>query len=353
MTDATALSSWHLTADIVLPTIAVVIIYVRGMIRRDAVKRRVWRHGLFFAGLAAVFLALQSPVDPIAERLFFVHQIQHFLLRMIGPMLIALSQPQAMLIAGLPSIARRTILAPVASSGPAKRLFGSISHPFTATAIFVGSLYFWQIPLYHNKALLNEPLHYLMHVTMLLAGGLFWWLIFDQRGQPKGLRHGVRLIMLLMAMLSNILLGSYITLKTTILYDAYDHLGRLFEYAPLADEQLGGMIIWIPSSMMCLLAVIIVIHHFGTQETLSAARRNAWTPRNSDILLHPTTGAALIEQAQPKNRAMALGFALFAAAMFSVAILAGLVSHAHLLPQVAHGEQASRPLNNDAGSGLF
>lgn len=353
LTDGNALQSWHFTTDIVLPTLLVLIVYVRGMIRRAAFVRRIWRHVLFFAGVAAVFVALQSPIDPVAERLFFVHQIQHFLLRMFGPMLIALSQPQAMLIAGLPSAVRRMVLAPVASSGYAKRLFVGLTHPVAATIIFVGSLYFWQIPRYHNRALLDEPLHYLMHVTMLLAGGLFWWQIFDQRAQPKGLRHGVRLMMLWVAILSNILLGSYMTLKTTILYGAYDQLGRLYGYSPLADEQLGGMIIWIPSSMMCLLAVIIVIHQFGRHETLLEARRNAWSPRNSDILLHPTTGAALVEQAKPKNRVMAFGFALFAAAMFSVAILAGIVSQAHLLPQTQHAEHADRSPKIDPTTGLF
>jgi putative membrane protein len=346
-------SAWELTADIAFPTAAVAIIYLRGMVRRAAFKRQIWRHALFFIGLGAIFLALQSPIDPLAERLFFVHQIQHLLLRMVGPMLVALAQPQAMLIAGLPKKARRTILAPLASSSSARRVFGFMTHPVVATTIFIASLYVWQIPRYHNRALLNEPLHYLMHVTMLMAGGFFWWLIFDQRAQPKSLRHGVRLMMLWIAILSNILLGSYITLKTTILYDAYDQLGRLYQFSPQADEHLGGLIIWIPSSMMCLLAVLIVIHQFGNYEALMEERRKTWSPRNSDILLYPTTGAALIEQARPKNRAMAFGFALFSAFMFSVAILSGLVSQSNFLPKANHSQHAYSSHHEETTTNLF
>lgn len=329
LTEGTAWSTWRLTADIVTPSTLLAFVYARGMLRRAVATEPVpwWRHLMFFVGLAAVFLALQSPIDPVAERLFFVHQIQHLVLRMIGPMLIALAWPQGVLVAGLPATIRRALLAPVVANGAARGVFGTLSHPVLATAIFIGALYFWEIPRYHDVALLNEPIHYTMHATMLVAGLVFWWRVFDRRPAPQGLRYGVRLMMLWLVILSNIVLGAYTTLKSTVLYEAYDVLGRLFDYAPLADEQIGGIIIWIPSSMMCVAAVLIVIHMWGRHETRLDQKRTAWSPSNSAALLYPTSASALIEQARPKNRALALGFDAFVVTVFASALLVGVLNN--------------------------
>lgn len=327
LTDGTAWSTWRLTADIVIPTALAALVYAAGMVRRSAATEPApwWRHSLFFAGLAAVFLALQSPIDPLAERLFLVHQIQHLLLRMLGPMLIALSWPQGVLIAGLPATIRRTLLAPVVANRAIQGVFATVSNSVVATAIFIGTLYFWQIPRYHNLALLNEPVHYVMHATMLLAGLIFWWRVFDRRPPGHGLRYGVRLMMLWFVILSNILLGAYTALKTSVLYGAYDVLGRLFDHAPLADEQIGGFIVWIPSSMMCVIALLIVIHMWGRHETRLDQKRNACCPSSSVALFYPTTASELIQQQRPKNRTLALGFAAFVLTVFGAAILVGLL----------------------------
>jgi putative membrane protein len=218
---------------------------------------------------------------------------------------------------------------------------GDYDRPVHPCALFL------EIPHYHDLALLNEPVHYLMHVTMLLAGLLFWWRVFDRRAPtsasdlddrdepswrqsgrrraPHGLGYGVRLMMLWLVILSNILLGSYTTLKTTVLYGAYDVLGRLYGYSSLADEQIGGIIIWIPSGMMCLIAVLIVIHLWGLHETRVVQRRVARSTSNSVALVYPATGAALIERARLKNRAMAAGFGVLVFTVFATAILVGVL----------------------------
>lgn len=329
LTDTTAWSTWRLTADMVIPTVLLALVYGAGMARRPNAVRPVsrWRHAAFFGGLGAVFLALQSPIDPMAERLFSMHQVQHMLLRMAGPMLIALSAPQGLLIAGLPRPVRRSVLAPIVSNGVLRAVFRAITRPAAALAIFIAALYFWQIPRFHNIALLEPTVHYVMHVTMLAAGLLFWWLMFDRRPPPQGLRYGVRLIMLLLTVLSNILIGASTTLKSTVLYDAYDIQGRLFGLTPLADELTGGYIMWVPNSMMSIIAILIVFNMMARHEVRMDARRTAWSPSNSAALLYPTTAAALVIQARPKNRAAALGFAALALAIFSAIMSVGVVNH--------------------------
>lgn len=323
-----AWQAWRLTPDIVLATLLVLAVHWTGMWRRRAALDR-WqlaRGAAFFAGVATVFLALQSPVDPIAERLFSMHQIQHMLLRVLGPLLIAWSLPAAMLIAGLPRWARGNVLSPMMSNSSFRGFFGVLGGPVVATVLFIASLYVWEVPAFHDAALLNEGLHYTMHVTMLAAGLLFWARIFDSRTPPKGIRFGVRLMMLWIAILANIVIGAATALKPMVLYHAYDIEGRLFDMPAMSDEQLGGMLIWIPSSMMCLVAIIIVIHTLARYEEYMERVRNRWTPSNSAALAWPVTGAELVARTRVKNRQMALGFAGFSISIFMTAIMLSILS---------------------------
>ena len=315
-------NEWSLTPDIVIATALAAGIYIAGMMRRPAAARRPWRDTCYLAGVASVFVALASPLDHMAEHLFAMHQVQHLLLRMIAPMLIALSAPQAMLISGLPAALRRGALAPFAGSGGIQAIFSFLMRPVPVTVLFVGSLAIWQYPPYHDAALLDGGIHYTMHVTMLAAGLMFFWRVFDTRPSPAGASHGVRLMMLVAAILPSIALGAYTTLKGEVLYPAYDVVGRLFGIHPMIDETVGGFVIWVPGSMMCLIAAIIVLHLWGKDEERSEEKRLARRDNSA-----PTTGAALVAQAAPKNKAMALGVLGFTLAMFVSAFLIGLIDH--------------------------
>ena len=315
-------NEWSLTPDIVIATALAAGIYIAGMMRRPAAARRPWRDTCYLAGVASVFVALASPLDHMAEHLFAMHQVQHLLLRMIAPMLIALSAPQAKLISGLPAPLRRGALAPFAGSGGIRAIFCFLMRPVPVTVLFVGSLAIWQYPPYHDAALLDGGIHYTMHVTMLAAGLMFFWRVFDTRPSPAGASHGVRLMMLVAAILPSIALGAYTTLKGEVLYPAYDVVGRLFGIHPMIDETVGGFVIWVPGSMMCLIAAIIVLHLWGKDEERSEEKRLARRDTSA-----PTTGAALVAQAAPKNKAMALGVLGFTLAMFVSAFLIGLIDH--------------------------
>lgn len=320
--------AWNVTWDVALGTLITVGLYARGIwrLKHKTDSARIWRHVSFFAGLAAIFLALQSPIDAIAERSFLIHQVQHLLVRLAGPMLIFLSAPQGILVAGMPDKFQRHVVNPVISDRTVRRFFGFFAHPAVATAVFVGALYVWQYPRFHNAALLDDNLHYLMHASMLFAGLLFFWRIFDPRPAPLGTGYGVRLMMLWIMVLSNIAIGSYLALKTELLYGAYDLKGRLW-HPPLTDEQLGAATMWIPNGMMGLVAVLIVIHLWGRQETRDEMRRTAKLARYGHGWNEPpVTAATLYEMTAAKNRATGLGLAFFSVCVFAVAILFGVIN---------------------------
>lgn len=266
---ASAWSAWSLTPEISGPILVILAIYVRGAVRRRSVSQPVSavRHTLFAGGMMALFLSLQSPIDPMGERLFLAHQIQHLLLRMVGPMLVVLSRPQGVLTAGLPEALRRSIIAPIMANGAVSGLYRRLTGPVAAFLLFLLSLYVWQVPSVHNSALLNPLIHWAMHLTMLAAGLLFFAMIFDRRDVPTAPPHFLRIALLFATIVSSILLGAITVFKTTVLYTAYDIKGRLFGIAPLTDETAGGFILWVPASMMAIVAIVIEVYDWNLTET--------------------------------------------------------------------------------------
>lgn len=319
ITSANWAAAWPLTPEITPGTILILAAYIRGMRRRPR-PGQIWRHLAFGVGVLLIFVSLQSPLDPMAERLFWIHQVQHMLLRIAGPLLAMLAQPQATLTAGLPRPVRRWLLIPMTRNRSVRTAFGVMRRPAPVFIVFVGSLYFWQVPQIHNAALVNEPLHYLMHGTMLVAGLLFWAAIFDPRDSPKGMPHGVRLLLLLGTVLSNMLLGSTIVLTTDVIYGAYDVQGRLFGLDPITDEGIGGFLIWMPSSMMSLAAILVTFSLWNKAEERHLTRRHLWTGSNAAALEFPETGDELRLRSAVPNRRMAGVLAALSAAVFTIAI---------------------------------
>jgi putative membrane protein len=228
--------AWSFGLDFMLPLALVCLIYGRGVWQRQQRGRptRLREATLVFLGLFMLFLALQSPIDPLGERSFSMHQVQHLLLRTLGPMLLFLTSPQTTFVSGLNTHARRIMGRVGSVTG-----LGVLTHPITVTLLFAGLAYVWQYPPYFELALRNDAVHYLMHVTMLGSGLLFWRCIFDTR--PSSTRYGTRLAMLWIATTANIALGAYLTMKTSVLFPVYDELGRLWLGGEM-DELLGGLI---------------------------------------------------------------------------------------------------------------
>ncbi len=314
--------AWHLTPEVTGVVLFGALVYLRGALgRKQGTKgRRIARHLMFAFGLASLFLALQSPIDPMGERSFFAHQIQHLLLRMLGPMLIVLARPEGILIRGLPRFLRRRVVGPLMASRGMARIGSALIRPWTAFGLFVGSLYFWQIPQVHNLALRNAPVHYLMHITMILGGFVFFAMIFNRRDDATSAYHGKRVLLLFIAILSNIFLGALTTLKTVVLYTAYDIEGRLFAATPLNDESGGGYIIWVPASMMCIVAIIILMRVWDDAENRRLSRRYEWTGSNTAALEFPQTAEELRIKVDTPNRRVAQGLGMGVMTLFLLVV---------------------------------
>ena len=226
-----------------------------------------WQKASFFAGIVVLFAALQSPVEPLAEHYFAIHQVQHILVRMIGPLLILLGAPLTPTLRGMPAWLRQGVVRRLVRTAAARWVYYRITNPVFTIGAFLGLLFFWQIPGPHNLAVHNDWIHELMHGTMLISGFLFWWVVIDPKPHRSRLHYGLRVLYLGLIVLPNTLLGAIITFQEQVIYSAYQELPRPWEaLSHISDQRLGGLTIWVPGDMMSIIAAGIVMFMWYQRE---------------------------------------------------------------------------------------
>lgn len=238
-----------------------VVLYGRGlrvMRRRGERLPRWWHQAAFYVGIGSIYLVAHTGYDYLSQFLFFAHRAQHIVMHHLGPMLLAFSWPLGVLGAGLPERFRQwsgwrllgRILHPV---------YRVVQHPLVASVLFVGLIFFWLHPILHYYAMLSRWLYQVMNWSMTLDGLLFWWLVLDRRSPDAGgLKYRWRFASLIAVTPPQIILGAFIFLSSRELFDVYTVCGRAWTISPMVDQQIGGLLTWIPPAMMSLVGVLIV-----------------------------------------------------------------------------------------------
>jgi len=238
-------------------------LYLRGLAaaRRRGIRISAGRQAAFLLGLALCYVVLHTRFDYYAQYMFFIHRLQHLVLHHAGPFLIALSVPWPVLGLGLPQRLRERLVRPALAHPVTRFVYGFLQHPVVAPVLFVGLIFFWLTPEIHFDAMLSLPLYHLMNWSMLIDGLLFWWLVLNP--EPGGRRavtgFSSRILILFLIMPPQIALGAYIALSGNELYDVYAVCGRAWPISPATDQELGGLLTWIPAAMMSVLGILMVI----------------------------------------------------------------------------------------------
>lgn len=224
-----------------------------------------WQVISFYAGLSLLSLALVSPLDPLSDQMFFIHQIQHVLLRIAGPVLLLLGAPLTPVLRGLPGDIRMGAVRRVVSNPAARAIYQQLTHPVWVPVVFLGMLYFWQIPELHDPAVESIWVHYVMHFTMTASGVLFWWLIIDPKPHRSSVHYGVRVLIMGLSVLPNTVLGAIVTFADSPLYQSYGPT-RLWGIDALDDQRWGGLIMWLTADMMTVVAAAILFSMWYARE---------------------------------------------------------------------------------------
>jgi putative membrane protein len=153
-------------------------------------------------------------------------------------------------------------------SRPARTLTAVVQQPFLAAVLFVGLIALWLTPSIHFRAMIDPTLYSVMNWSMVVDGVLFWVLVLDPRPAPPArTSFAIRATLTMLVMFPQILMGSLIALSEHDIYTFYDWCGRLYpSIGALDDQQYGGLIVWIPSAMMSVIALILVINFLRRDE---------------------------------------------------------------------------------------
>ena len=227
--------------------------------------RRLWQragHGRgitfgqaarFAAGWLVLCAALLSPIDTLGAALFSVHMVQHELLMVVAAPLLVLSRPlEAWTWALKP--AWRKALAGIARFDPLRAAWRACTDPIGAWSLHAIALWAWHMPVLFEAALAGEAMHVAQHSCFLVSALFFWWSVFA-RGARRG---GASMASLFTTMLHTSALGALLTFAPTSWYTHYAHASA-FGLSALEDQQLGGLVMWVPGGLAYLVAGLAIV----------------------------------------------------------------------------------------------
>jgi len=256
---ARLLTTWSLDP---LPWIAVLIAaggYLLAVRRVNGAHPRVpvprWRIAAWLAGLAVILLALVSAIDVYADDLLSVHMVQHLLLTMVAPPLLAVGASITLLLRVARPSARRRFVLPVLHS----RIIRVVSSPVFAWLFFTGVLFVAHFSPLYDAALEDPVVHIGEHVLFITAGLLFWWPIVAADPSPWRLGYGSRLAYVGFQMPVGAAIGLAIYFASSVLYAHYATTQRGWGPDPLTDQQIGGIVMWGAGDFVLLAVIPLVV----------------------------------------------------------------------------------------------
>lgn len=271
-TPARLLLSWSFNPLVTVGLLALAIAYLQA--RRRLVASGVeWparRTAYFLSGVAAIAVALLSPVEAYDTALFSVHVAQHMLLTMIAAPLLALGAPITLALRVAKGRTRRRMIRVLHS--PPMRVIGN---PLVAWVLFTLTLYgLYFSPLFDLT--LRQPLvHDLVHVHFLTVGLLFWWPLVGLDPSRWRLPHPARLLFVFLMVPFHAFLGVAIMNSGRVLAPTLESFQRSWGPTPLADQQVGGAILWGAGDLIALCAVLgILISWASYEEKVVAVRED-------------------------------------------------------------------------------
>ena len=276
------LTSWSLDSKLAFGLIVLVLVYLRGwrvLHRVISVRFPVWRLVAFLGGLAALCVAIASPLDAFSGLLLSAHMVQHFLLMFVAPPLILLGAPLLPLLRGLPRSFVHDGLGPFLTWSVLRRFGNALTHPLVCGLAMVVSLCGWHLPAAFDLALRSPGLHKLEHACFFGTSLLFWWpVVRPFPSRPHWPLWAIPLY-LLAADVVNTVLCAILTFSDRPLYSAYETVPRLFGTTVLSDQVAAGVIMWIPGSVIFLVpATILAIQYLSPGRALLSPVRSGVPP---------------------------------------------------------------------------
>ena len=238
----------------------IMIFYVRGLRTFKKKPVRNWQIGLFFIGVIINVAALSPPIDPLSDRLFFMHMVQHLAIILLGSPLMIMGAPFNVIIRSMKPWTRRNLYFPFVKNIVIRTIHNFFSKPIVSLIVFNLNFWFWHLPRWYNLALLNDFFHLLEHAMMALTSIYLWRNIVDPKPLKSDLHMGLRILFLAAFMALNIILAGMLTYADELWY-AYEGIPMPSWWAErwthLDDQRLGGIIMWVPGGFITFMSMTI------------------------------------------------------------------------------------------------
>jgi putative membrane protein len=248
---------WSFEPWVVAPLLLSAVLYAIGV-------QRLWRRagsgrgitfseaGRFAAGWVVICAALLSPIDTLGAELFSAHMLQHELLMVIAAPLLVLSRPLEAWTWALKPAWRKSV-AGIARIDLVRAAWHACSKPMGAWCLHAVAIWVWHVPVLFEAALASEGVHIAQHSCFLGSALFFWWSVFG-RDRPGA----ASLASLFTTMMHTSALGALLTLAPKPWYAHYAQASA-FGLSALEDQQLGGLLMWVPGGVAYLAAALYIV----------------------------------------------------------------------------------------------
>jgi putative membrane protein len=253
---------WTLDPWIVAPLLITAGLFATGFVRlrarSGAGRGTLGRRGLLFAaGWICLAGALVSPLHQAGERSFTAHMIEHELLMLVAAPLLVMSWPIATMLWAFPSGGRQWLAGLGRASG-VQGPWRALSDPYVATAIQAAALWIWHLPSLFDLALDSEVWHAVQHLSFLVSSLFFWTAMLHGREGRRGIGKAAGCLFVTSVVAGA--LGAFMALSQSPWYERYAALGvTTWGLSPSEDQQLAGLLMWIPGGMVHAVAALIML----------------------------------------------------------------------------------------------
>jgi cytochrome c oxidase assembly factor CtaG len=252
------LTQWNWEPSILIGTALLtgLYLYAIGPLRKRYYPAEQVRTGQtisFLLGMLVMFLALASPLDELGDSyLFSAHMVQHLFLTIIGPPLLLLGTPE-------------WFVKPLLRNEVVFKIAKALTYPAVAFVLYNADFWLWHAPPLYNATLENQNIHILEHLTFIVFGILYWWPIFSPSKDLPRLSIGGQILYLFLSGMPSVLLGAGLTFSPP-LYAPYLAAPRIWGISAATDQQLGGLIMWVPVSILYIIIMSVLFIRWMQQQ---------------------------------------------------------------------------------------
>ena len=278
--DVNGAAGWELDPVVVTPLLVSGVLYGLGLVRLW--RRAGWGRGvtfvhvsLFGAGWLTLAGALVSPLHEYGEHMFAAHMVEHELLMAVAAPLFALSRPLGTFLHAFPR-PWRLIFVAWAQTRPFATSWEWLNRPLVATVLHGIAIWVWHIPVMLDATIQSGMMHRLQHVSFLATALFFWWAIIRRPTKDYGLGAAH----VFATMVHTGLLGALLTLAPRVFYPLQTIHAPEFGLTPLEDQQLAGLLMWIPGGAVYLGAGLYLLAKWlGNASSNHYRRAPSWPER--------------------------------------------------------------------------